>query len=177
MNYEVKENELLFAKVRSDAIIPSKREEDGCYDLYACFDEEYIIIPPHTNKLIPTGIASAFTSKYRLAIRERGSNTKSTLITMAGQVDSGYRAEIFVSLYNGNKYTVEITNDVKEVTFQKPILFGIIKKGLIKVPYKKAIAQFAIEEVPKLIVSEIDYEDLKSIKSERGTGALGSSLK
>lgn len=162
------ENELLFAKVRQDAIIPSKREEDGCYDIYACFDEDYMIIPPHTNKLIPTGIASAFTSKYRLAIRERGSNTKSTLITMAGQVDSGYRGEIFVSLYNGNDKAIKLTKGINEI-FEYP--------NTLQVPYKKAIAQFAIEEVPKMIVSEVDYEDLVKIKSERGTGALGSSNK
>ena len=166
--YEIKDNELLFAKVKPDAIIPSKRDEDGCYDLYACFDTHNVIIPPHTNKLISTGIASAFSSKYRLAVRERGSNTKSTLITMAGQIDSGYRGEIFVSLYNGNDVPVEISKLEKEV---------IVKDNYIVVPYSKAIAQFAMEEVPIMNVGEIDYEDLKNIPSERGTGALGSSLK
>ena len=47
----------------------------------------------------------------------------------------------------------------------------------IKFPYKKAIAQFAMEEVPVLETKEIDYEVLKTITSERGTGALGSSDK
>ncbi|MDF2950458.1 MAG: deoxyUTP pyrophosphatase [Anaerocolumna sp.] len=164
----LKENELLFAKVRDGAIIPSKREEDGCFDIYACFNEEYMVIPPHTNKLIPTGIASAFTPKYRLAIRERGSNTKSTLITMAGQVDSGYRGEIFVSLYNGNDIHIEITKNIIEVEKTE---------DLIRVPYTKAIAQFAIEEVPVMNVKEISYEYLVKIESERGIGKLGSSTK
>ena len=31
-----------FAKVRSDAEIPSKRPEDMGFDIYACFDEDYI---------------------------------------------------------------------------------------------------------------------------------------
>ena len=26
---------LIFAKMKSNAVIPSKREEDGCYDIYA----------------------------------------------------------------------------------------------------------------------------------------------
>ena len=47
--YEVKENELLFAKTKGDAIIPTKRDEDGCYDIYACFDEDEITIEPLTN--------------------------------------------------------------------------------------------------------------------------------
>ena len=35
-------NELIFAKVRPEAIIPTKREEDAGRDLYPCFDEDYI---------------------------------------------------------------------------------------------------------------------------------------
>ena len=43
-------DDLYFAKVKPDAIIPSKRDEDGAYDLYACFDEDYMVIAPHTTK-------------------------------------------------------------------------------------------------------------------------------
>ena len=39
-------NELIFAKVRPEAIIPTKREEDAGRDLYACFNEDYILINP-----------------------------------------------------------------------------------------------------------------------------------
>ncbi|MBU5331702.1 dUTP pyrophosphatase [Anaerocolumna aminovalerica] len=164
----VGDKDVLFAKVKCEATIPSKRKEDGCYDIYACFDEKYMIIEPHQCKLIPTGLASAFSPKYRLAIRERGSNTKSTLITMAGQVDSGYRGEIFVALYNGNDIPVLITKDVSDV---------IKADNSISIPYSKAIAQFAMEEVPELNIGEITYQDLLMIDSERGTGALGSSNK
>ena len=55
---------IYFAKVKEDAIIPSKREEDGAFDIYACFEEDFMIIAPHETKLIPTGIASAFSSDY-----------------------------------------------------------------------------------------------------------------
>ena len=50
----MKDNELLFAKTRKNAIVPSKRIEDGCYDIYACFDEEEMVIRPHKIELIPT---------------------------------------------------------------------------------------------------------------------------
>lgn len=66
-----------FAKTRHGAKIPSKRQGDGCYDLYVCFDEESVAIQPHTVKLVPTGICSTFDSNYRIGFRERGSNTKS----------------------------------------------------------------------------------------------------
>jgi dUTP pyrophosphatase len=179
MNKEitVQDNELLFAKVKKNATIPSKIDENGWYDIYACLDEESVIIQPHAVKLIPSGIATAFSSKWRLSIGERGSNTKSTLIVMAGKVDSGFRGEIFIALYNGNNYPVEITKAVDKVEFKKPLLFGLLRKGYIKVPYSKAVAQFSIEEVPQLEEKEIIYDELKSIDSIRGTGMLGSSNK
>ena len=80
---------------------PSKREADGCYDIYANFEEEFMVIQPNQVKLIPTKIFSKFDSKYRISVRERGSNTKSGMIVMAGQIDSNYRGEWFVAIYNG----------------------------------------------------------------------------
>jgi len=156
-----------FAKTHPNAIIPSKRDEDGCYDLYACIDKD-IIIQPHTVKLIPTGIASAFSSDYRIAFRERGSNTKSNLEVMAGQIDSGYRGEYFVALQNNNDIPIELTNSINEVEKTE---------DFIRVPTCKAICQFAIEEVPKVHINEIPHEDLLKIESQRGQGCLGSSKK
>ena len=166
--YQVKENELLFAKTKPNAIIPSKRDEDGCYDIYACFDDDEIVIEPFRNMLVDSGIATAFDKKWRLAVRERGTNSKSRLIVMSGQVDSGYRGSIFVSLYNANRIPVIISKKVEDIERTE---------SYIKFPYTKAIAQFAMEEVPVLETEEIDYEVLKTIVSERGTGALGSSGK
>ena len=37
--------EIRFARLREGAVIPSKRDEDSDYDLYACFDEEEFVIP------------------------------------------------------------------------------------------------------------------------------------
>ena len=36
-----------FAKTNPNAIIPTKRDEDAGFDLYACFDADMMIIPPH----------------------------------------------------------------------------------------------------------------------------------
>ena len=166
--YQVKENQLLFAKTRPNAIIPTKRDEDGCYDLYACFDDEEIVIEPLSQMFVNSGIATAFDKKWRLNVRERGTNSKSRLIVMSGQVDSGYRGSIFVSLYNANRVPVIISKKVEEIEKTD---------NYIKFPYTKAIAQFAMEEVPVLETEIVDYEILQTITSERGTGALGSSGK
>ena len=62
-----------FAKVRPEAKIPTKRVEDAGLDIYACFDEQSIIIRPHTTVMIPTGIASACDTGYCFVLKERGS--------------------------------------------------------------------------------------------------------
>ena len=38
---ELQDNDLVFAKVRPDAIIPTKDNENAGYDIYANFKEEY----------------------------------------------------------------------------------------------------------------------------------------
>ena len=45
---KLNENDLVFAKIRPYAIIPSKEDENAGYDIYACFDEDYLVIPPHS---------------------------------------------------------------------------------------------------------------------------------
>lgn len=157
-----------FAKTRPDAKIPSKRQGDGCYDIYVCFDEEFVAIPPRSVKLIPTGLCSTFDSNYRIGFRERGSNTKSALFVMSGQIDSSFTGEWFVALYNGNDIPIEITKNVSEV---------IKEEDFIRVPYSKAVAQFAVEEVPQVTIEEVDADYIANLKTERGAGMLGSSNK
>ena len=65
--------QLCFAKVRKNAVIPSKRDEDAGMDIYACFEEDNLVILPHETRLIPTGIASSCTSDYYFQLLERGS--------------------------------------------------------------------------------------------------------
>lgn len=166
----IKDNDLYFAKVNPNAIIPSKRDEDGGYDVYACFDEDYLVIQPHETKLIPNGIATAFSSKWVAIIKERGSNGSKGIAQRCGVIDSGYRNEWFIPLTNTTNKTVTISKLPKE---QLPLM---LQEGIVY-PYTKGIAQFIMVEVPKLNTHEVDFETLKTFKSERGLGALGSSGK
>lgn len=156
-----------FARIREGAIIPSKREEDGCYDIYANFDEDYIEIKPNEIKMIPTGIASAFSSKHRIGIRERGSTGIKGMSVRSGQIDSGYRGEWFIPINNTNNKTMLIAKYPEDFDSEKFIIH----------PYKKAIAQAALEFVPDVDVEEVSYDELQNISSERGAGKLGSSGK
>ena len=73
MEYFKDEKEIYFAKIKTNAIIPSKKEEDAGYDIYACFDEDFIFLNPNETKLIPTGIAWASSPSFYLQIEERSS--------------------------------------------------------------------------------------------------------
>ena len=159
-----------FAKVRPSAKIPTKRDEDAGWDIYADFIEDWIEIPPHSNKLIPTGIASAFDSDWAVVFRERGSTGVKNLKISAGILDSGFRNEWFVCLYNGNDKPICIAKYLDGE--QSPE-----NKDAILYPYSKAIAQALIVPVPKVNVEEISYEELQQIPSERGMGQIGSSGK
>lgn len=159
-----------FAKVRPDAKIPTKRDEDMGYDIYANFIEDWIEIPPHENRLIPTGIASAVDSDWGFVLRERGSTGVKNLKVSAGVLDSGFRNEWFVCLYNGNDKPICIAKYLNGE--QSPE-----NKNAILYPYSKAIAQALLIPVPKAEIEVISYDELQEIPSERGMGQLGSSNK
>lgn len=167
--------EIRFAKVHLNAIIPTKRDEDMGFDIYSCFDEDYIVIHPQQTKLIPTGIASACNPKYGFLLRERGSTGSKGIALRAGVIDSGYRSEWFVGLTNTTSKTLFISKLSEEETYKS--YWGEIVRDSFVYPYSKAIAQALVIEVPKVIVEEIPYDELKEIKSERGLGKLGSSNK
>lgn len=165
----MKENSLYFAKIRPEAIIPSKKDEDAGYDIYACVDKD-IVIEPHETKLIPTGIAAAVSEGYYLQVQERGSTGSKGMKYGAGVIDSGYRGEIFIAISNVNDCPILISSP------ENCEKFNHLGQG-IGYPKNKAIAQLIVHNVPKMDVEEISYEDLQNIASTRGTGSLGSSNK
>ena len=56
-------------------------------------------------------------------------------------------------------------------------ILTVLKDLSIVYPYEKAICQVLLLPVPKIMIDEIDYETLKSFKSERGMNSLGSTNK
>ena len=157
-----------FAKLRPGAKIPSRRDEDSDYDLYACFEEEEFVIPAFSTRLIPTGLISAFGPELGVKFEERGSNTKWCGIVQAGVIDSGYRGEWVCAMYNGNPVPAHITKAVTEVQRLS---------DRVLVPYGKAVCQFHVREILKVAVEERPPEEILACVSERGSGKLGSSGK
>lgn len=170
------EDFVYFAKTSDSARTPEKSDcQAGWYDVWASFAEEKIIIPPHQNRMIPTGIAVAVSPKYRISINnERGSTGINSMITLSGKIDANYRGEMFVVIYNGNSFPLEITKEVDTVTIETEFLTNT---DVMKYPYKKAICQLGLELSPQVKTKSISFEKLKSIPSSRGDGKLGSSGK
>jgi dUTP pyrophosphatase len=170
--------EVFFAKVRETAIIPSKRKEDAGYDIYANLEnfkretEEgevfEIECPVLATTLVPTGLATAMPNTHYLNLKhERGSTAVQSMGVLAGVVDSGFRNEMFIALTPMRKPVI-ITSAVDKVEENDThILY----------PYSKAIAQGTVDLVPDAKVTEITYEALQAIESERGMTMLGQSGK
>lgn len=169
--------EIYFAKVKPNAIIPSKRDEDAGLDIYACFDEEYMMIYPHQTRLIPTGIASMCDDDYCFILKERGSTGTKGIAQRCGVIDSGYRNEWFVPLTNTTRKPLMLYNQLPK-RYEGLAWEDIdINQTFTLYSTSKAIAQALVIPVPKITIREMDYEQLKEFKSERGMGALGSSGK
>ncbi|WP_099467887.1 dCTP deaminase/dUTPase family protein [Konateibacter massiliensis] len=162
---QLNENDLIFSKVKPDAIIPTKKDEDAGYDIFACFEEDYMVIPPHSTVMIPTGIASAMHPSKYIQIEERGSTGSKGIKKSAGVIDSSYRGEWFIPISNVNNVNIIISKLSDYELLNKDIIYS----------YSKAIAQGIVHEVIKMNKKEIPYEKLLAIKSERGTNCLGST--
>lgn len=180
-----------FAKVRPTAIIPTKRDEDAGYDIYADINTDSLMIFPHETIMIPTGIACACDTDYCFIIKERGSTGTKGMAQRCGVIDSGYRNEIFVPITNTTDniiilYKKDNPLDIienyiddmnKYIETNFPDNKYRINEKTIYYPCTKAIAQLLLIPVPTVDVEEYTYEELKAIPSSRGTGALGSSGK
>ena len=176
---DLDDNKIFFAKIKPNAVIPSKKKEDAGYDIYACFDEDYFVIEPFKTRAVPTGIASAFSSKYYAQVEERSSTGKLGIKKSSGVIDSGYRGEYLIMTYNTNDKPFvisKIEQDMMPETFE---VDGKIynKNEIVFYPYKKAICQIVMHIVPDLETNEISYDELLKFSSERGASGFGSSGK
>lgn len=167
---------LKFAKIKEDAIIPSKREEDAGYDLYSNIEPRFLdgvaiyeqLLEKGTVNKIRTGIASSMSNKYFLSVKsERSSVAKLGINVLAGVIDSGYQGEIMIMAVPLVK-SILITSEVNEVEEFDDI---------IHYPYSRAIAQGVLLPVADVCIEEVSYDVLLSKKTERGVSGWGDSGK
>ena len=129
------------------AKVPTRaNDNDAGWDLYSIIDT---IIPAKQRKTVKTGIALEIPENMAGLIWPRsGLSVKQGIDVLAGVVDSGYRGEIMVCLYNTSDENVSINHGDR-------------------------IAQIIFQEVPRVMM--INQEGLGS--SQRGDNGFGSSGK
>lgn len=166
-------NQIYFAKVRGDAVIPSKERENAGYDIYAALEDDYLIIQPYKTGLVPTGVAWACSEEFYMQLEERSSTGTKGIKRSAGVVDSGYRGEIKVAIFNANDVPLVFSAIGEEDLRKKRPELGEI----LFYSTAKAIAQGIIHRVEDTSVKQISLEALQSISSKRGDKGWGSSNK
>ena len=88
-------------------------------DLHACVDSD-VIIAPHERVMIPTGIAAAIPEGYVgiMAVRSSmGAKNGINLANGIGVIDSDYRGQLHVTLYNTTDipYTVQTGDRIAQL--------------------------------------------------------------
>lgn len=138
-------------RLHPDAVIPTRGSEYSAgYDLYACFDEEKIVIYPHQTVLIDTGWAMDITTGHFGAIFARsGLASKQGLrpANCVGVIDSDYRGPVKVALHNDS--------NIPQIIYPK-------------------------ERIAQLIIMDYyfiaDFEVVDELEeTERGSGGFGST--
>ena len=142
---------VLVKKLSPKVQLPSYRTEGSSgMDLMA-FIESSIKIAPNSSALVPTGISVAISNDVEIQIRPRsGLAVKSNIsvLNTPGTIDSDYRGEIKVILFNHGSKEFVVKN-------------------------KDRIAQMILMPVLKVNFEEVD--DLP--KTLRGSGGFGSTGK
>lgn len=159
-----------FAKTRDGAIIPSREKGNVGYDIYACFDEPYITIDPHTTKLISTGLSSIIPDGYAMILKDRGSTGTKGIPTACGVIDSNFRGEWFVALHNDNDCPVVIIKKESIDDYK-------FSNCSIIYPYEKAITQAILIQDIDSQITETSIETIEKNITNRGKGVIGSSGK
>ena len=140
-------NRVEVVRLNEDATLPTRANSgDAGWDLYASED---ITVSANARSLIGTSISLAIPIKYVGLIWPRsGLAVKNGVDVFAGVIDSSYRGEVKVCLYNSSDTPLNIT------------------KG-------DRIAQILIQEVPFFRLEEV----IELNETSRGEGGFGSSGK
>ena len=98
---------VLIKKLDPSVELPSYKTDGASGMDLKAFVKEPINLKPQTSCLVPTGISVAFPSEYEIQIRPRSglaAKNNISVLNTPGTIDSDYRGEIKVILFNhGNE--------------------------------------------------------------------------
>ena len=145
---------VLIKKLDSSVKLPAYKTNGASgMDLMA-FIAEPIILKPQSSCLVPTGISVAFSEEFEIQIRPRSglaAKNNISVLNTPGTIDSDYRGEIKVIIFNhGNKEFIINNND--------------------------RIAQMILTPVVKMELEEIESLP-ETIRGEGGFGSTGKWAK
>ena len=121
---------VLIKKLSPKVKLPTYKTSGASGMDITAFLNSSITIKPKTSCLIPTGLSLAFTKDYEIQIRPRSglaAKNNISVLNAPGTIDSDYRGEIKVIIYNhGNENFVVNNND----RIAQMILTPVIKMEL-----------------------------------------------
>ena len=142
---------VLIKKLNPAVILPNYKTSGASGADLMAFINNPIKIEPQSSCLVPTGISIAFSEGYEIQIRPRSglaAKNNISVLNTPGTIDSDYRGEIKVILFNHGIKDFIINN-------------------------KDRIAQMVLMPVHK-----IDFEEVKDLPDTlRGKGGFGSTGK
>ena len=145
---------VLIKKLDPAVELPAYKTEGASgMDLMA-FVKEPINLKPNSSCLVPTGLAVAFSSDFEIQIRPRSglaAKNSISVLNTPGTIDSDYRGEIKVILFNHGKSDFLINN-------------------------KDRIAQMILTPVIKMEFEETDNLP-ETVRGEGGFGSTGKWAK
>ena len=141
---------VLIKKLNPDVELPSYKTNGASgVDLMAFIDKP-IKIAPNCSHLIPTGLSVACSNDYEIQIRPRSglaAKNNLTVLNTPGTIDSDYRGEIKIILFNHGKKDFVINN-------------------------KDRVAQMILAPVAKIRFEETDNLP-DTVRGEGGFGSTG----
>ena len=141
---------VLIKKLNSKVELPDYKTNGASgMDLMAFIDEP-IKIAPNSSYLVPTGLSIAFSEDYEVQIRPRSglaAKNSITVLNTPGTIDSDYRGEIKIVLFNHGRKDFIINN-------------------------KDRVAQMILTPVVKMKFEEVDSLP-DTLRGEGGFGSTG----
>ena len=141
---------VLIKKLDPKVELPAYKTEGASGMDLKAFIGEPIRILPNSSHLVPTGLSMAFSEDYEVQIRPRSglaAKNSITVLNTPGTIDSDYRGEIKIILFNHGKEDFLINN-------------------------KDRVAQMILTPVVKMELEEIDNLP-DTLRGEGGFGSTG----
>jgi len=141
---------VLIKKLDPNVVLPAYKTNGASgMDLMAFIDKP-IKIAPNSSYLVPTGLSMTFSEDYEVQIRPRSglaAKNNITVLNTPGTIDSDYRGEIKIILFNHGKEDFLINN-------------------------KDRVAQMVLTPVVKMKLEETDNLP-DTLRGEGGFGSTG----